>query len=138
LLNKLKRNNKRFNEIMRANEQIGHNIKRWREFKEVKQEQLAKRLKITSAALSQLENGKTDITVSRIEQIAEVLDIDFSLLLSSPQQIINISNSPNTHNGVYNSQHNTINKELVEAVQAELQKKKEQNSFLQNLVQPKQ
>ena len=123
---------------MRANEQIGHNIKRWREFKEVKQEKLAKRLKITSAALSQLENGKTDITVSRIEQIAEVLEIDFSLLLSSPQQIINISNSPNTHNGVYNSQHNTINKELVEAVQAELQKKNEQISFLQNLVRPKQ
>jgi transcriptional regulator with XRE-family HTH domain len=136
LLNKFKRSNKRFNEIMKANEQIGHNIKRWREFKEIKQEQLARRLKITSAALSQLENGKIDITVSRIEQIAEVLEIDFSLLLSSPQQIINIRN-PNSHNGVYNSEHNIINKELVEAVQAELQKKNEQISFLQNLVQPK-
>ena len=122
---------------MNANEQIGHNIKRWREFKEIKQELLAKRLKITSAALSQLENGKTDITVSRIEQIAEVLEIDFSLLLSSPQQIINICNSPNSANGAYNSQHNTINKELVETVQAELQKKNEQISFLQNLVQSK-
>lgn len=109
---------------MNSNEQIGHNIKKWRELKEIKQELLAKKLKITSAALSNIENGKIDITIRRIEQIAEELQIDFSFLLSSPQQVINISDSPNSHNSVYNSQHNTINYDLIKSLQLELQKKK--------------
>ncbi len=118
---------------MKANEQIGLNIKRWREFKEVKQEELAKSLKITPAALSHLENGKTDISVGRIEQIAEILKVDFSLFLSSPQQVINISNSPNSHNGVFNTQNNIYNQDLIAVLKSELQIKNEQITFLQNL-----
>lgn len=84
---------------MKANEFIGANIKKWREFKQIKQDTLAKNMNITSATLSRIETGKTDITVSRIQEIADQLDIDFTLLFSSPQQIINNHGLLNTVNG---------------------------------------
>jgi transcriptional regulator with XRE-family HTH domain len=39
---------------------IGENIRKWREFKGLKQEDLAKRLDISPGALSKIENGITD------------------------------------------------------------------------------
>ena len=110
---------------------IGINIKRWREFKEIKQEELARKLKITAAALSHIETGKTDITISRIEQIAETLQIDFVDLFSSPQQVIDAGNNHD------NPQNNLINKELVEALKTELRYKNEQIDFLQYLLRSK-
>lgn len=118
-----------------ANKQIGINIKRWREFKEIKQEELAKKLKITAAALSHIENGKTDVSISRIEQIAEMLQINFSLLLSNPQQIINNSSNSNKQSDTYHSQQIMVNEELIVALKTELQQKNEQINFLQSLVQ---
>jgi transcriptional regulator with XRE-family HTH domain len=116
-----------------ASEKIGINVKRWREFKEVKQEELARKLNITAAALSHIETGKTDITISRIEQIAEILQIDFSLLLSSPQQVMDSTSNAST----YASLHTTINQELVVALKTELQYKNEQIIFLQSLLRLK-
>ena len=45
---------------------IGINIRKWRELKGIKQEQLANQLGITKAALSNIENDKTDISLHRI------------------------------------------------------------------------
>jgi transcriptional regulator with XRE-family HTH domain len=52
---------------------VGTNIKRLREIKGIKQEVLAKQLDLTSVSLSNIENDKVDITISRLPQIAEVL-----------------------------------------------------------------
>jgi transcriptional regulator with XRE-family HTH domain len=59
----------------------GRNIRRWRVLKEIKQESLAQQIGISKAALSLIENGKTDIPLSRIHQIAEVLKISESKLI---------------------------------------------------------
>ena len=55
---------------------IGINIRKWRELKGIKQEQLANQLGITKAALSNIENDKTDISLHRIEDIARCLDLE--------------------------------------------------------------
>ena len=121
---------------MNANENIGNNIKKWRELKDIKQELLAKRLKITSAALSKIENGKTDITITRIEQIADALEIDFSLLLASPQQILRNTNDLSSHPNLF-SHYKTVSDDLLLVMQSELKQKNEQIIFLQNQLQEK-
>lgn len=121
---------------MKTSELIGQNIRKWREFKNLKQDSLAKTLGITSSALSQIENGKIDISVNRIEQVAEALEMDISQLLSNPQQAINILHSPNS-NGVYGVLHNNINADLMKMLQIELEKKNDQISFLHQLLKEK-
>lgn len=77
---------------MKAREIIGRNIQRHREMAELKQDSLAKLIGITPSALSQIETGKTDISVSRIEQIAEALNKSFFELITTPNNIGGIQN----------------------------------------------
>jgi len=59
---------------------LGINIRKWRLLKGHKQDQLARELGIKRVALSNIENGKTDITFSRLCGIAKVLEFDVKVL----------------------------------------------------------
>ena len=72
---------------MKVKEIIGRNIRRHRESLGIKQGILAVQLKITPSALSQIETGKTDISVDRIEQIAEALKLSFYELMTTPNHV---------------------------------------------------
>jgi len=80
---------------MTAKEIIGKNIQRHREALDIKQETLVFKLGISASALSQIETGKSDIIVSRIEQIANVLEKNFYEIVSSPNMVVSVHNSPN-------------------------------------------
>ena len=67
---------------------IGQNIRKWRELKSIKQEQLAIKLCITKGALSNIENDKTDIGLHRIEEIAKHLGIESMMLFKNPLDLI--------------------------------------------------
>lgn len=67
---------------------IGINIRKWRELKGIKQEQLATKLGITKAALSNIENNKTDISLHRLEDIAMCLEIETMKLFVNPIDLI--------------------------------------------------
>lgn len=113
--------------MLTVKEGIGLCIKRWREFKNIKQETLALELSISKAALSHIENGKTDITITRIEQIANIIKIDLIQLLSTPQQLIYAgkkSNDPS--NSIDNSKNNAVNDEVIKLLQEELLVKNKQ------------
>lgn len=62
-------------------QEIGKKIREARSKKGLSQEQLAERLRISQAGVSKLESGKTVPTVSRLMQIARVLDIPLRQLL---------------------------------------------------------
>ncbi len=62
---------------------VGTNIKLVRQSKQIKQSILAKALGISSVALSNIENNKTDITINRLLQIATALNVEADLLLSA-------------------------------------------------------
>ena len=98
--------------------QVGLNTKHWREFKGIKQEDLAQRLDIDHTTLSRIENGKSDLNTHMIEDIAEALGIEVELLLKSPQQIYNINNSPNSNAGTIHGTQNVYNidKPFMESV----------------------
>ena len=54
----------------------------------MKQEQLAVQLGITKAALSNIENNKTDISLHRIEEIALCLDLEVMKLFINPLDLL--------------------------------------------------
>ena len=113
--------------MIKAKVAIGQSIKKWREFKNIKQETLALELSISKAALSHIENGKTDVTITRIKQIADVLEINLLQLLSTPQQLMNIENNTiRQSEKVDDTQHFLVNVEVLKMLREELQIKNKQ------------
>jgi len=56
-------------------------IRAWREHKQIKMSQLAKKVGISSAYLSQIENGKRNPTIDTLKAIAKELNIDIEMLI---------------------------------------------------------
>lgn len=56
-------------------------IRAWREYKHIKMNELAKKVGISSAYLSQIENGKRNPTVDTLKAIARELAIDIESLI---------------------------------------------------------
>ena len=73
---------------------IGDTIKKFRELKNFTREKIAAELKMSLSNYSKIERGEIDLTLSRINQIANVLEIDISQILNfDATQIFNISNN---------------------------------------------
>jgi transcriptional regulator with XRE-family HTH domain len=74
----------------------GDNIKKFRELKNITREQMAADLKLSLSGYSKIERGEIDLTISRIQQIAQILEVDLSQILNfDATQIFNISNNQN-------------------------------------------
>jgi len=56
-------------------------IRAWREYKTIKMNELAKKVGISSAYLSQIENGKRNPTIDTLRAIAKELSIDIEVFL---------------------------------------------------------
>jgi DNA-binding XRE family transcriptional regulator len=56
-------------------------VRAWREYKQIKMNELAKRAGISSAYLSQIENGKRNPTIDTLKAIANELEIDIEMLI---------------------------------------------------------
>lgn len=65
---------------------VGENILHWRRLKGMKQEELAKKIGISPAALSNIENGSSKPDIERIEDIAGALGVEVNQLLLHPEQ----------------------------------------------------
>jgi transcriptional regulator with XRE-family HTH domain len=68
--------------------ETGSNIRKWRILKNMKQEDLAEEIDISLVSLSKIENGKTNIPLSRLFDIAVALGIHIQLLFSDPFIVI--------------------------------------------------
>ena len=83
---------------------IGDKIRKIREIKDLKQDDVADRIGISSSAYGKLERDETNITHERLEQIAKVFDLSVSDILAfDEKQVFNFINSQNSGN------HNTYN-----------------------------
>ena len=95
---------------MKVKEIIGRNIRRHREALGVRQGALAQQLSITPSALSQIETGKTDISVDRIEQIAGALSLSFYELMTTPNHVGGIKSGIEVEEVTNNTIHLLIDK----------------------------
>jgi transcriptional regulator with XRE-family HTH domain len=79
------------------NKALGRNISLYRKIRGVKATEVAERLGLKEAAYTRYERGETSITVTMVQQIAELLKVDpLNLLATPPSNLIeNGSNSPN-------------------------------------------
>ena len=67
---------------------IGAHIRKWRNIKEIKQKDLASALRISEAAISNIENDQTDVSLSQLEDIAITLELELEKLFLDPQEIM--------------------------------------------------
>ena len=102
---------------MKVKELIGRNIRRNREMAEMKQEVLAQKLNITASALSQIETGKTDMSVDRIEQIATALNKSFFELITTPNHVEGIKNGI-TNNDMMNQNMDSLIEKMNQLIVA--------------------
>jgi len=71
--------------------EIGAHIKRLRLAQAKGQTEVAKALKISVAALSKIENGQTDINLSRLAQIAKYFQVSISSVIAKEATDMSIS-----------------------------------------------
>jgi transcriptional regulator with XRE-family HTH domain len=64
---------------------IGMKIKKWRTFKDYKQEVLAKEIGISRIMLSRYENGRSKISILQLQKIASLLEVELSVFLGNVQ-----------------------------------------------------
>jgi len=108
---------------------VGANIRKWRSVKDIKQKDLAESLGLSEAAVSNIENDITNVTLSQLEDISTALEISLEQLISDPQQQYMRSVSKQENAG-----DETLQKQLVQAMISSLQKKDEQLQELMSLV----
>lgn len=61
---------------------IGNKIKNIRELRNYTQDHMAEKLGITQAGYSKIERGETDVAFSKLEEIASILEVSISDLVS--------------------------------------------------------
>lgn len=66
---------------------VGKSIKAFRSHNGWSQQFIANRLNISIPALSKIETGVTDVNLSRLEQIAHILEVDIVNLISENNKI---------------------------------------------------
>lgn len=96
----------------------GENIKTLREIKNLTQDYVASQLSMSIANYSNIESGKTDVTLTRLQQIAKVLEIDY-------RQILNLDKDQ-LFNKPYFKQINTLSADYRDELIKQLQIKDEQ------------
>ena len=109
---------------------IGANIRKWRNIREIKQKDLAASLCLSEAAISNIENNITDVTLSQLEDISLTLDIPVEHLFCDPQESLQVS-----YHGIEiptGKKQFLLDKELLTTLFANMQRKDEQ---LQSMMQ---
>src|SRR5580698_282558 len=77
----------------KTNKSVGKNIRTLRHQHGWSQEDVSNRLGISIPAFSKIETGVTDINLSRLEQIANIYEIDVVQLLSGDVEQVDIEPS---------------------------------------------
>ena len=73
---------------------IGDNIKKFRELKNITREIMSAELSMSLSGYSKIERNEVDLTISKVQKIAEVLGVDLSQILNfDASQIFNVSNN---------------------------------------------
>lgn len=100
---------------------IGTNIRKWRNIKDIKQKELAAALQISEAAVSNIENDVSNITLGQLEEISIALNVSIEQLLSDPQDKFSL---PQTI--AEKEDQRVLDKELLSAVISSMEKKDQQ------------
>ncbi|MDR1653480.1 MAG: helix-turn-helix domain-containing protein [Prevotellaceae bacterium] len=106
---------------------IARNIKQIRELKNLTQDFMAQELSISQPAYVKIEQGLTVLKIDRLQQIAEILQVDLSALLNTNNIFNIVFNSTANQSGYINTQHNmmSIDMEMLRKIIQEVINKTE-------------
>ena len=104
---------------------IGSYIRKWRNIKDIKQKDLAAALQISEAAVSNIENDLTNITVGQLDEISVALNISIEQLLTDPQEKYRIPPA-NINSMLVKEDQQQLDKELLNAIITSMEKKDQQ------------
>ncbi len=76
---------------------VGHKIRRIREIKGIKQETIANQIGIAVSSFGKIERGEIQLSVERLQAIAEALELPVNAILEYDEGVNNFFNS-NTFN----------------------------------------
>lgn len=93
--------------------EIGTKIKKIREFKNFTQEYMAEKLGISQSQYAKLEKEDSDLTISRIQKIADILDVKFEDLLKFNEKYV-FNNYSQTENGFNINESSKYEREIAE------------------------
>ena len=105
------------------------NIKKFRELKNITREQIADELQLSASGYSKIERGEIELSVLRLFQIANFLDVEVSKILNfDVTTIFNISNNSGMNGQVtvdnYNNHKDEYLEKYVKLLEAENEKLK--------------
>jgi len=84
---------------MKISQKLGNKIRHLRSLKNYSQENMAELLEMSPSGYARIEQGKTDVQVSRLEKIAKILEIPLEELMKLDDTGNITINSPNSYNG---------------------------------------
>ena len=108
-----------------------------RESQDYSQEYVADVLNINQKTYSNLESGKSKLTVDRIQQLADLYHVKPDYFLSEDLPVINYNSGPNSHGGNFETYNNNIGDlEFIKSVYEKmLQEKNNTISNLENQIE---
>jgi transcriptional regulator with XRE-family HTH domain len=116
---------------------IGNNIKKLRELRNFTQSYISDRLQMSLSGYSKIERDETDISVKRLEQIAEILETDLKTILElNTEKIFNINftHADKGNQSGYVGFQKNFDIKLFESL---LEQLKNENQFLKELLKSK-
>jgi len=109
----------------------GNNIKKLRELRNFTQSYMAQKLDLSLSGYSKIERDGTDVSLKRLQQIAEVLETDVNTILSFDEKnIFNFSHN-NSANGIVQNQQVTSKEGFLKAIET----LENENNYLKKLVE---
>lgn len=107
-------------------------VKNIRELKNLTQDYMASQLKLSVRAYSKIESGETQLTISRLNEISEILNVSpIEILGFNEKNIFNIQNSTG------NNGYNFINypDKMINQYEETIAFLKEQNRVLMSIIE---
>jgi transcriptional regulator with XRE-family HTH domain len=109
---------------------VGEKIKKLRELKNYTQQYMSEQLELSLSGYGKIERDESDISISRLEKIADVLGVDISTILNFDERhIFNFNNQKDALVSFGNQHINSI--ELIEKI---INQYKNENEYLKKLV----
>lgn len=116
-------------------------IRYFRELRKITQEDFADKLAMSPSGYSKLERGETKLTVERVQQIADILQVSIFDLIATDQSVIHNINGGvgiNINNGVLNYIDDKIEIErlnlIIKHKEEIIVQKQKENEVLQDLL----
>lgn len=112
---------------------VGEKVRILREFRGYSQEYMAMNMDISQSAYSKIEAGKCTLTIDRLKDISELLEVEISELLSIQKDSYYLQN-----NHIANAHQHTINLNYDQKMEAYVEHLKQEIYFLRNLLKDKE